>query len=101
MRYSILTTVLLDTTAQQSESGDTPAQIAPTSPTKMTEKEDPYHLSGKPLPTTRIAPTNYTETATFTHLDRECVARQVGVPAGVQGAISEVCDHLVEFFRHA
>lgn len=29
----------------------------------MTEKEDPYHLSGKPLPTTRIAPTNYTETA--------------------------------------
>ena len=33
----------------------------------MTEKEDPYHLSGKPLPTTRIAPTNYTETAAGSH----------------------------------
>ena len=29
----------------------------------MTENREPYHLSGKPRPTTRIAPTNYAETA--------------------------------------
>lgn len=29
----------------------------------MTEIREPYHLSGKPRPTTRIAPTNYAETA--------------------------------------
>ncbi len=29
----------------------------------MTENREPYHLSGKPLPTTRITPTNYAETA--------------------------------------
>ena len=29
----------------------------------MTETRGPYHLSGKPRPTTRIAPTNYAETA--------------------------------------
>ncbi|MBG9288445.1 hypothetical protein I4J20_09820 [Corynebacterium belfantii] len=29
----------------------------------MTENTESYHLSGKPRPTTRIAPTNYAETA--------------------------------------
>ncbi len=39
--------------------------------------------------------------AAFAHFDRQCVAGQVGVPAGIEWAVFEVCDHLVEFFRHA
>ncbi|MFW9192383.1 hypothetical protein [Corynebacterium striatum] len=36
----------------------------------------------------------------FAHFDRNRVARQVGVPAGIERADFEVCDHIVEFFRH-
>ena len=39
--------------------------------------------------------------AAFTHFDCQRVARQVGIPAGIQGTVFEICDHLVEFFRHA
>ncbi|MDK8800112.1 hypothetical protein, partial [Corynebacterium coyleae] len=44
--------------------------------------EDPYHLSGKPLPTTRIAPTNYTETAL------RLLQPSVMVPERVSGIIN-------------
>ena len=39
--------------------------------------------------------------AAFTDFDRERITRQVGVPAGVEWAVSKIVDHFVEFFRHA
>ena len=36
--------------------------------------------------------------ATFTHFDCQRVARQVGIPTGIQGTVFEICDHFVEFF---
>ena len=39
--------------------------------------------------------------AAFADFDRERVTRQVGVPTGIEWAVFEVCDHLIEFFRHA
>ncbi|MCG7277371.1 hypothetical protein, partial [Corynebacterium singulare] len=67
----------------------------------MTENREPYHLSGKPRPTTRIAPTNYAETALGRDFFIECVEHLVRKAPRVEDGICGNINHGSAEGRHS